>query len=56
MIDTPAGNTAIIYHAWQAGHVNGAGDQRYMLVDNIVWSNGWPSVPEAPSVSSRPNP
>jgi GH43 family beta-xylosidase len=56
VLDTPAGNTAMIYHAWRAGDVNGPGDARFLLVDNVVWSNGWPSVPEAPSVSSRPVP
>ena len=56
VVDTPAGNTVMVYHAWQAGHVNGPGDQRLMLVDSVVWRGGWPTVPEAPSVSSRPTP
>ncbi len=56
VVDTPAGDTVMIYHAWQAGHVNGPGDQRLMLADAVVWSGGWPSVPEAPSVGSRPMP
>jgi hypothetical protein len=46
----------MVYHAWQAGHVNGPGDARLMLTDAVVWSGGWPSVPEAPSISSRPVP
>lgn len=56
VIDTPAGDTYMVYHAWQAGHVNGPGDGRPMLVDAVEWSGGWPSVPEAPSVGSRPMP
>ncbi|EYF05479.1 glycoside hydrolase family 43 protein [Chondromyces apiculatus] len=56
VVDTPGGNTTMVYHAWRAGHVNGPGDQRLMLIDGVVWSNGWPSMPGAPSVSSRPTP
>lgn len=56
VIDTPAGNSYMVYHAWQAGHVNGPGDGRLLLVDAIVWSGGWPAVPEAPSLGSRPMP
>ena len=56
VIDTPAGNSYMVYHAWQAGHVNGPGDGRLMLVDAVTWSGGWPAVPEAPSVNSRPMP
>jgi arabinan endo-1,5-alpha-L-arabinosidase len=56
VVDTPAGDTVIVYHAWAPGHVNGPGDVREMLIDEVVWSNGWPSVPEAPSVGSRPMP
>jgi len=56
VVDTPAGDTYMVYHAWEAGHVNGPGDARLMLTDAVVWSGGWPSVPEAPSISSRPMP
>ncbi|MFT3772914.1 MAG: glycoside hydrolase family 43 protein [Minicystis sp.] len=56
VVDTPAGDTYMVYHAWQAGHVNGPGDARLMLVDAVLWDNGWPAVPEAPSVGSRPMP
>lgn len=56
LVDTPAGDTYMVYHAWQSGHVNGPGDRRLMLVDAVHWSGGWPSVPEAPSQHSRPMP
>jgi arabinan endo-1,5-alpha-L-arabinosidase len=56
VVTTPGGDTALVYHAWAAGHVNGPGDARRLLVDEVIWSNGWPKVPEAPSVSSRPVP
>jgi hypothetical protein len=39
----------MVYHAWNQGHTS-----RVMLVDNIIWSGGWPSMPAAPSVGSRP--
>jgi len=56
VVQTPAGNTAMVYHAWQAGHVNGPGDARHLLVDGVVWSGGWPTVPAAPSLGARPVP
>ena len=56
VIDTPVGDTYMVYHGWQPGHVNGPGDQRLLLVDAVVWSGGWPGVPEAPSIGSRPTP
>lgn len=45
----------VVYHAWQAGNV-GAAPGREVLVDQIVWRNGWPSVPGAPSSATRPLP
>jgi beta-xylosidase len=56
VVDTPAGDTAMVYHAWIPGHVNGAGDVRVGLLDAVVWGSTWPAVPEAPSVGSRPVP
>jgi arabinan endo-1,5-alpha-L-arabinosidase len=56
VVDAPDGDSYVVYHAWQAGHVNGSGDGRLTLVDRIVWDGGWPSVPEAPSSRSRPMP
>lgn len=56
VVDTPAGDTVMVYHAWAPGHVNGPGDVREMLVDEVQWGGGWPSVPEAPSAGSRPMP
>ena len=55
VLDTPAGDTAIIYHAWRAGCVNGPGCGREDLVDTIAWqTNGWPAVLLAPSSNTRP--
>jgi arabinan endo-1,5-alpha-L-arabinosidase len=56
VVETPAGDTAIVYAAWQQGCVNAAGCGRLDLVDEIHWQNGWPSVPLAPSSNSRPLP
>jgi GH43 family beta-xylosidase len=56
VVDAPSGDTVIVFHAWAPGHVNGPGDVRELLVDEVVWSAGWPSVPEAPSTGSRPMP
>jgi GH43 family beta-xylosidase len=47
----------MVYHAWQAGHVNGPGDGRMVLVDQIQWgADGWPHMIGAPSSASRPAP
>ncbi len=54
VVDTPAGDTAIVYHAWVAGCVNAPGCGREDLVDLVQWSGGWPAVPLAPSSTSRP--
>lgn len=54
VLDTPAGDTAIIYAAWVEGCVNTSGCGREDLVDEILWQNGWPAVPLAPSSTSRP--
>jgi arabinan endo-1,5-alpha-L-arabinosidase len=51
VVTTPSGGSAMVYHAWNSAHTG-----RVMLVDSIVWSNGWPSMPSAPSVGSRPLP
>lgn len=60
-LDLPSGDAELgwymVYHAWQAGHVNGPGDGRMVLVDQIqLGSDGWPHVYGAPSSSSRPTP
>jgi hypothetical protein len=54
IVDTPAGDTAIVYHAWKQGCVDTAGCGRLDLVDQVVWGASWPSVPLAPSSTSRP--
>ena len=56
VVDVPGAGDWLVYHAWQAGHVNGPGDGRLVLVDAIDWSGAWPSVPGAPSTRSRPLP
>ena len=55
VVEGPAGETVMVYHAWRAGHVNGPGDGRLTLVDEVQWGSG-PTVPEAPSSRSRPLP
>jgi GH43 family beta-xylosidase len=54
VVETPAGDTAIVYAAWEQSCINGAGCGRLDLVDEVLWQNGWPSVPLAPSSNSRP--
>ncbi len=54
VVQTAAGDTAMIYHAWVAGCVNAPGCGREDLVDLVDWTGGWPSVPLAPSSNSRP--
>ncbi len=54
--DGPGGDAYMVYHAWIAGHVNGPGDTRVLLDDRIVWNNGWPALPGAPSTTSMPMP
>ncbi|WPB75500.1 glycoside hydrolase family 43 protein [Archangium violaceum] len=51
VVNSPAGTSIMVYHAWNSAHT-----ARVMLVDPIIWSNGWPSMPEAPSITSRPMP
>jgi len=57
IVDAPGGETAVVYHAWVAGCVNTAGCGREVLTDLVHWdSDGWPSVPLAPSSTTRPLP
>lgn len=57
VLDTPAGDTAIVYHAWSQGCVNGQGCGRATMLDTITWgTDGWPSVPLSPSSTTRPLP
>jgi beta-xylosidase len=56
VVDTPASDTYIVYHAWEAGSV-GKAPGRLVLTDAVHWdASGWPSVPLAPSSTSRPLP
>jgi arabinan endo-1,5-alpha-L-arabinosidase len=56
VVDAPSGDTVMMFHAWQTGHVNGPGDGRLLLVDQVEWNNGWPSMLESPSFHSRSGP
>jgi arabinan endo-1,5-alpha-L-arabinosidase len=56
VVETPAGRTMMVYHAWRAGQVNTSGSGRVVLVDEVVWNNGWPEVPGGPSFESLPMP
>jgi GH43 family beta-xylosidase len=56
IVTGPGGDTYAVYHAWKAGQVNGPGDRRYPLVDQVQWDNGWPVVYGAPSTQPRPHP
>ena len=51
VVTTSAGTSVMVYHAWNTAHT-----ARVMLVDAIVWRNGWPEMPSAPSLNSRPMP
>jgi len=51
VIDTPEGDSYMVYHAWHPDKVGG----RPTLVDAVQWG-AWPSVREAPSLAARPMP
>ncbi len=53
VLDTLAGDTAIVYHAWPSNCVGGQGCGRATLLDTVAWST-WPSVLLAPSSTTRP--
>ncbi|MEO8874473.1 MAG: family 43 glycosylhydrolase, partial [Polyangiaceae bacterium] len=52
VLDTPGGDTAMVFHAWQSSNI-GAAPGRLVLTDAITWSAGWPTIPFGPSGSSR---
>lgn len=56
VVDGAGGDSYMVYHAWRAGMVNGPGDGRLAIVDQIVWRDGWPVLPGAPSTATRPLP
>jgi beta-xylosidase len=56
VVDTPAGDTVMIYHAWAAGHVNGPKDVRQGMIDTVLWGLDGPEVPASPSARFRPLP
>jgi beta-xylosidase len=55
VVDAPSGDVAMVYHAWESGHVGGA-PGRVMLVDDVAFMNGWPSLLQAPSPLSNAMP
>lgn len=56
VVDSPGGGTAMVYHAWKPDCVNRAGCGREVLTDAIQWgADGWPTVPLAPSATTRPS-
>lgn len=48
----PRGDWQMVYHAWPEPRDSG----RLMLVDPIRWADGWPSMPQTPSLRSVPMP
>ena len=57
VLDTFAGDTAIVYHAWPNGCVNQQGCGRATLLDEVAWqADGWPYVLLGPSSTTRPIP
>lgn len=54
------GQTWIVYHAIdkrQPTHKNGEGTRRVMLLDKVIWENGWPEIDNnQPSVKQKPAP
>jgi len=55
VVDTAAGDTFIVYHAWKNGAI-GAAPGRLVLGDLVAWGSTWPAVPLAPSSTTRPTP
>jgi arabinan endo-1,5-alpha-L-arabinosidase len=55
VVDTPLGDTYVVYAAWEASSIGG-GPGRLVLTDAVTWGGGWPSVPLAPSSTTRPLP
>lgn len=47
------GDTWMVYHAWPSDNI---GSKRVALIDRIVWKDGWPTLPGAPSSVSGPMP
>ena len=56
VVETGAGNWAIVYHAWKPGCVAQPGCDRVLLLDAIAWnpSTQWPRIVMGPSASTRP--
>jgi GH43 family beta-xylosidase len=56
VILAPSSETWFVYHSWKAGHVNGPGDGRVVLIDRVLWDGAWPMMYAAPSSPSAPVP
>jgi beta-xylosidase len=56
VVETPAGDSYMVYHSWVSGCVNAPGCGRELLVDALLWGGAYPSVPLAPSSNTRPMP
>ncbi len=56
IVETAAGNTAIVYHAWKPGCVAQQGCDRWLMMDPIAWNptTQWPRVVMGPSANTRP--
>jgi arabinan endo-1,5-alpha-L-arabinosidase len=56
VVHTPAGDTYMVFAAWRTGCVNETGCGRLDSTDAVTWGASWPSVPLAPSWTTRPLP
>lgn len=55
IVKTPANEYWHVYHSWKAGQI-GKPPGRIVLLDRIVWIDGWPTMHAAPSNVSQPRP
>jgi GH43 family beta-xylosidase len=55
VIRGPSGEWVHVYHAWRAGGEGGPMG-RMVLVDRVRFTDGWPTMPAAPSGRSQPLP
>ena len=56
VLDTPAGDTVIVYHAWESSAVGG-GPGREVLTDLVTWDEkDMPQISLGPSSTTRPLP
>ncbi len=55
IVTSPRGEHVHVYHAWLRDRI-GMSPGRQVLVDRILWRDGWPSMPASPSPRSQPPP